>query len=65
MTTSPTNGLTVTVADAHSNSFQTANIAASDQLDAVLTFCKAQAQNQTNLAALVSTDTWTITVTPV
>jgi len=60
---SPTNTFTVTVADAHSHSVQQAGIPGSSKLDAVLSVMQVAQDETSAYAALVTTDTWTITIT--
>ena len=59
----PTNTFTVTVADAHSHSVPQSGIAGSGKIDAVLSAVQALQDQPSALAALVVTDTWTITIT--
>jgi len=61
--TPPTNTFTVTVADAHSHSVQQSGIPASSKLDAALSALQAAQDEPSVYTALVTTDTWTITIT--
>ena len=59
----PTNTFTVTVADAHAHSVQQAGIAGSSKLDAALSAVQVAVDQPATFAALLTTDTWTITIT--
>ena len=59
----PTNTFTVTVADAHAHSVQQAGIPGSSKLDATLSAMQVAQDQPSTFSALVTTDTWTITVT--
>jgi hypothetical protein len=62
----PTNTFTVAIADAHSHSVSQAAVPAINKLDAVLNVMQAAVDNPSAAATygtLVTTDTWTITVT--
>jgi hypothetical protein len=59
----PSNTYTVTIADAHSHSVSQSGIAAGSQLDALLTASQTFAAEAGTFAALVTTDTWTATIT--
>ena len=61
--TAPTNTFTVTVSDAHSHSVPQAGIPGSSKLDAVLSAMQVAVDEPATFAALVTTDTWTITIT--
>ena len=61
--TPPTNTFTVTVADAHSHSVQQSGIPASSKLDAVLSAMQVAQDEPSVYSALLTTDTWTITIT--
>jgi hypothetical protein len=60
---SPTNTFTVTIADAHAHSVQQAGIPGSSKLDAALSVMQAAQDEPGNFTALVTTDTWTVTIT--
>lgn len=57
------NTYTVTYADAHSHSFQVAGIPANSKQQAVSNLDAMLAAEPAALQTLVTTDTWTITVT--
>ncbi len=59
----PTNTFTVTTADAHSHSVQQAGVPGSSKLDAALSVLQNAEDEPSAYAALVTTDTWTITIT--
>jgi len=57
----PANNYSVTVADAHSHSVAQSGIPGSSKIDAALS--ALQALEDQTLSTLVTTDTWTITIT--
>jgi hypothetical protein len=58
----PQNTYTVSAADAHSHTASQAGIPGASKADAILTWAQAIAEGSAT-AALVQSDTWTITVT--
>ena len=64
--TPPSNKFTVTIADAHSHSVAQSGVEAASKIDAALSVLQAasdQLSASGPFAALLTTDTWTITVT--
>jgi hypothetical protein len=58
-----TNSFTVTIADAHAHSVAESGVTASSKIDAALSVLEAAEDQQSAFAALLTTDTWTITIT--
>jgi hypothetical protein len=61
--TPPTNTFTVTFADAHSHQVVQSANPANSKIDALLNVLQAAENEPTAYASLVTTDTWTVTVT--
>ena len=59
----PTNTFTVTVADAHAHSVQQSAIPGNSKLDAALSTLQVAQDQPNTFSALLTTDTWTITIT--
>jgi hypothetical protein len=59
----PTNTFTVTIADAHSHSVQQSAIPGNSKLDAALSTLQVAQNEPSAYSALLTTDTWTITIT--
>ena len=59
----PTNTFTVTIADAHSHSVQQSAIPGNSKLDATLSVLQVAQDQPGTFSALVTADTWTITIT--
>ena len=59
----PTNTFTVTVADAHSHSVAQSGVAAANKLDACLSVMQNAVDQASAYSALLTADTWTITLT--
>jgi hypothetical protein len=62
----PTNTFTVAIADAHSHTVSQSAVPANNKLDAALNVLQTAVDNPTAAATygtLVTTDTWTITIT--